>query len=332
MSNEYKEFLETKKKTFIESGFDIPMQIALQKELEKHKVPYMAITPLENPPLTQSWAASLMQMGFVFFISETGANAAKKAGLQNADYLRIGVDRESFYPAAEGERELLREGLGYKDEFVILTVADNQERKNLSASIKVVSLLLHPSLTSDEYDRILSAKSDKKVSDFEKVGKFKYVLVTRENTPVGHILRDLAITADINKEFLVIERGISREELRKLYVASDLFLLLSKAEGLGIPILEAMACGAPVMGTDTGAIHELLEDGRGLLVPEAYGLTDVWGNSWRSFANIEHAVAVIRAVVGKVLTCTTHASLWLDEIKLEDTVTKVKEKIDELTK
>jgi glycosyltransferase involved in cell wall biosynthesis len=68
---------------------------------------------------------------------------------------------------------------------------------------------------------------------------------------------------------------------------------LSKAEGLGIPILEAMACEIPVVATDTGAIWELLSDGRGYLVPEKYGFIDVWGNSWRSMADIEYTVAAI---------------------------------------
>ena len=78
---------------------------------------------------------------------------------------------------------------------------------------------------------------------------------------------------------MIVERGVDTTQLRNLYVASDAYLSTSKAEGLGIPILEAMACGIPVVATDTGAITELLEDGRGFLVEPEYKFRDVWGNS-----------------------------------------------------
>lgn len=316
-------------------GMDIPMQMALYEAVrQNHQIKYMAITPLENPPLTQSWVAALMQMDFTFFISEIGAKAAKRAGLSNVDYLDIGVDTKSYYPADTEERNLIREGVGYKkDEFILLTVADNQERKNLSAIFKAVCLLTHPTLTSEVYDLILSGRLDKRISDFDKSGKFRWVLVTRENSQVGHRIRDLALTLDINREVSVIERGISQEELRKLYVSSDLFILLSKAEGLGIPVLEAMACGVPVMATDTGAISKLLDDGRGILIPEVFGMTDVWGNSWRSFADVPLVVSKIKEMVESdlPLTAPNKAHIFIEEISLDDTVTKVENKINEIT-
>jgi glycosyltransferase involved in cell wall biosynthesis len=275
-------------------GMDILLQVHIFEQLSKLGIKYMAITPLENPPLRQSWAAQLMMMNYTFFISEIGADAAQKAGVDKSGYLPIGINTTLFHPATNEEKQNIRKGLGFgKDDYIILTVADNQERKNLWASMKVVSLLLHPSLTSEEFDKICIGDSTKKVADYEKVGSFKHVLVTREKSVVGYNLVDLASTMDINKEFTIIERGIPQDELRNLYVMSDVFLLLSKAEGLGIPILEAMACEIPVVATDTGAIWELLSDGRGYLVPEKYGFIDVWGNSWRSMADIEYTVAAI---------------------------------------
>jgi glycosyltransferase involved in cell wall biosynthesis len=49
---------------------------------------------------------------------------------------------------------------------------------------------------------------------------------------------------------------VSRERLRELYRAAKLFVYPSHEEGFGIPPLEAMACGAPVIATATGAIPE----------------------------------------------------------------------------
>jgi L-malate glycosyltransferase len=47
----------------------------------------------------------------------------------------------------------------------------------------------------------------------------------------------------------------------------DVFVMSSETEGLGTSILDAMACGRPVVGTRTGGIPEVIEDGvTGLLV------------------------------------------------------------------
>jgi glycosyltransferase involved in cell wall biosynthesis len=53
----------------------------------------------------------------------------------------------------------------------------------------------------------------------------------------------------------------------RLVAASDVFVMSSIQEGLGTSVLDAMALGVPVVGTDAGGIPELLADGAGRLVP-----------------------------------------------------------------
>lgn len=254
-------------------AMDIPYQERFSLICRQLGLKMIAITPLENPPLTFSWAYILQQIDKVFFISQLGADEAKKVGIE-AEHLVVGMDTKSWRMRTTEEYTKGREMLNISpDTLVVLTVADNQERKNLSKAYEIMSKVKH-----------------------EKGIKIKYLLVTRENSDVGWKLRDLGMTYKIASEVMIFERGINFEELYALYAISDVFLLTSKAEGLNMGVLEAMSVGVPIVATNCGAMPELLADGRGFLMETEYSMIDPWGNECRDFPNAESGATGLQLI------------------------------------
>jgi len=58
----------------------------------------------------------------------------------------------------------------------------------------------------------------------------------------------------------------TQDKIREIYSSCDFWLFGSRAEGFGLPILEAMACGTPVIATPTGAAPDFIDDGTGVLL------------------------------------------------------------------
>ena len=263
-------------------ALDVPQQIMfLDLKTKFPELKYVCITPLENPPLTFSWAAPLMDADGVFFISEMGAQAARDAGVSHAEHIQIGVD-ENWKPPTEEERERMRKSMGVEDKFVILSVADNQERKNLWAALEMVAKLKQ-----------------------EGISNLKFFLITREHLQFGWRLRDLGTELGINEELSIVERGIPFEQLWMYYCIADVYLNTSKAEGLGYPLLEAMATKTPVLASETGAMPELLEDGRGYTIPIEYSFRDVWGNEERDMVDVEAGAKLLRKLMEEDLSPVT---------------------------
>jgi glycosyltransferase involved in cell wall biosynthesis len=59
---------------------------------------------------------------------------------------------------------------------------------------------------------------------------------------------------------------VDQRDLPALYSGAEMLLLWSLMEGFGLPVLEAMACGTPVICSDRGALPEVAGDAA-LVVP-----------------------------------------------------------------
>ncbi len=270
-------------------ALDIPIQERLLATFPDRTFKYTGIFPIEADPLIDTWALLLQQMDRQFIISRFGTEEAHKAGVESAQYIEIGVDTESWRPPTDEEREQIRTSFGLSSKtFSVLTVADNQERKHLSRSMEIFADFLYdyPCVNRD----IIEAKG------LEPRIDARYSLVTREHNAVGWQLRDYAKWLGISAQFMLFERGIEFDKFWSLYAMSDAFLLTSKSEGLGIPILEAMAVGLPCIGTDCTGIAESLAEGRGYLIDTDYVHVDPFGNGNRYFASRKHGVEMLKKI------------------------------------
>ena len=98
-----------------------------------------------------------------------------------------------------------------------------------------------------------------------------------------------------------IEQLLSQPELAAVLSAATTFVCPSIYEPLGIVNLEAMACGAPVVGTATGGIPEVVADGlTGRLVPIAQA-DDGTGTPLKPEKFIADLAAALTAVVADPL-------------------------------
>jgi glycosyltransferase involved in cell wall biosynthesis len=78
--------------------------------------------------------------------------------------------------------------------------------------------------------------------------------------------------------------SLGEEDLAVLYSHAGVFVLPSLYEGFGLPVLEAMACGAPVVSSNAGPLTEVAGEAAILLKPEepaawASALLDVLTNA-----------------------------------------------------
>lgn len=72
--------------------------------------------------------------------------------------------------------------------------------------------------------------------------------------------------------------SVPRDVMAALYNAADIYVSTS-AEGFGLTIAEAMACGAPVVAMDYSAVPEVVGDG-GLLAPAAFPIDNEYDHVW----------------------------------------------------
>ena len=84
----------------------------------------------------------------------------------------------------------------------------------------------------------------------------------------GWLYQDIFQTIEATglKNQIILLDYVPDEDLPALYAGADLFVYLSRFEGFGLPVLEAMACGTPVLVSSASSLPEVVGNA-GILVP-----------------------------------------------------------------
>ena len=88
----------------------------------------------------------------------------------------------------------------------------------------------------------------------------KYQLAIAGRLPLVHqqAFEEKVKSCGLSANEVVITGSVSDQELVALYNMTELFVFPSWHEGFGLPALEAMACGAPVIGSNTSSVPEVI--------------------------------------------------------------------------
>lgn len=146
------------------------------------------------------------------------------------------VDFSRYKPIAfsvEKKNEFLR-GYGIHNPF-ILYVGGDEYRKNIDGAIRAFALL--PAELRMRHQLVIACR----IED----GRRKELLRAAAGLGIG-------------PEDLVITGFVPDADLPSLYALCELFIFPSYYEGLGLPLLEAMACGAPVLAGNNSSQREII--------------------------------------------------------------------------
>lgn len=197
--------------------------------------------------LDATFARSIKNSNLIVTISENSKNDIIRFYGVNPEKIKVIYQAADpiFHPEqlSPSEEESLRKTLGINGKF-ILYVGVLENRKNIHGIIQTADLLK-------------KMKSD-----------VKTVLIGKPGYGSEKLLAEIALRKDDIKYFSFIDD----KTLPKLYNMADVFFFPSQYEGFGLPPLEAMQSGLPVVSSNTSSLGEVVGDGGIMHKPGDYEL------------------------------------------------------------
>jgi glycosyltransferase involved in cell wall biosynthesis len=194
----------------------------------------------------------------IIAVSEFTRQGLIKAGFDPRRIITIheGVDQNRFRPipdAAVAIRE--RYGVDMATRPTVLYVGNEFPRKNLATLVRALGRL----------------KRDGPPIQWVKVGAAGYA-------PGRAELNQLIDSEGLTKDVTFVEH-VPDEDLPRFYSAASVYVQPSTWEGFGLPVLEAMACGVPVVAAKADALIETCGDAALLVnLRDAEGMAGKIGN------------------------------------------------------
>jgi len=153
-----------------------------------------------------------------------------------------GINKKLFKPIPDlSMQRSVKRKYGIRKNF-ILTVGPLGTRKNHNRLIDAYSIL--PEYVKEDYQLIIAG---------EKKGTYNKLLIKASKTCLA--------------DDIVFTGFIPEKEIPMVINAASLFIFPSIYEGFGIPLLEAMACGTPILASNVSSIPEVAGDAALLFDP-----------------------------------------------------------------
>lgn len=176
---------------------------------------------------------------FIFAISEsTRQDCIKHLSISPDKIINISGGVSPFFtPILANEHQawlqLFANKFSINKKFVLYTGGEDW-RKNIEGLVKAFAKL--PKNLQETHQLVIACK----VSEF-----------------FAQEITNLARKLEMNQS-LILTNYVTDEELRALYSICSLFVFPSFYEGFGLPLLEAIACGAPAIASDNSSLTEIL--------------------------------------------------------------------------
>lgn len=250
----------------------------------RSKIRWVAYVPIDRDPLPNRWTEVLAGPDALILYSKFGMEVVQhQMPFRHPELIYHGVDTEVFRPYAIPEKEFVRQQ-AFKvnaKSFVIGVVCRNQERKNIPAAFQAFKAWNCTCTTEPERRRGFGELKTREVyscpgcGEFEqdpgKLDSYLYLHMTmgdgsdpNDGRGVSWNIHELVTRYALKKRIIAtpgygVEKGVSSGRLNAIYNGFDVFLLTTKREGFGLPILEAMSAGLPVVCTGYSSCLELVE-------------------------------------------------------------------------